>query len=575
MARTVAATTKVAQVRQKAWKPKVKTGCTTCRIRRVKCDEAKPSCQRCVSTGRKCDGYTAAPSRQTQAIVCGPQTSSIASVMQGLNLDSFEEQEAFHFYQYHSSTELSGLFDSGFWKFEVLLAAQTTPAIRHAVTSLAAMHRKYATGHSSVVPDDPSDRYLRFALVQSNRAIQEIVSAPGHGTIADKITMITYCILFHCLATLQGHQKTAIQHLRGGIRILREIDEEIGSSPVDLGSHPVSLHTVRGMLIDMDVQARGVMSEADQKKWEPPPRRGLQVTRAPFQTFFHARYYMETTLNDMVQLVKSVGQRQPKAKESIELVLAEYTRLRNQYLAGGVLLDEFLADPKNNADKRVALGIQLTYTLGHIFINAFSRWVPEKNDWAIDHRNPDPPGWRHDPFKEIELERILAVIMSLCTDLLEEQRRVGRSSQVRPYFSSGSGVLGGLWIVASVSKDPARRRKAIEMLRANPRREGLWDSVVAGEIAQQVLTLEEETAKQGCANSEADPEIVCRLETSWTEARPLAGKSLLAYQGEEAHSHLIRDVAITYNEERKATIEFRNVKQLKMGERGLFKRIEW
>ena len=36
---------------------KVKTGCLTCKIRKKKCDEAKPFCRRCVDTGRKCDGY--------------------------------------------------------------------------------------------------------------------------------------------------------------------------------------------------------------------------------------------------------------------------------------------------------------------------------------------------------------------------------------------------------------------------------------------------------------------------------------------------------------------------------------
>jgi hypothetical protein len=36
---------------------KTKTGCRTCRIRRVKCDEAKPNCQRCQIFGVNCDGY--------------------------------------------------------------------------------------------------------------------------------------------------------------------------------------------------------------------------------------------------------------------------------------------------------------------------------------------------------------------------------------------------------------------------------------------------------------------------------------------------------------------------------------
>lgn len=44
-------------VRMRRWAPKVKSGCITCKIRKIKCDEEKPSCRRCTSTGRTCDGY--------------------------------------------------------------------------------------------------------------------------------------------------------------------------------------------------------------------------------------------------------------------------------------------------------------------------------------------------------------------------------------------------------------------------------------------------------------------------------------------------------------------------------------
>lgn len=36
---------------------KVKTGCLTCKIRHKKCDETRPACRHCTSTGRKCDGF--------------------------------------------------------------------------------------------------------------------------------------------------------------------------------------------------------------------------------------------------------------------------------------------------------------------------------------------------------------------------------------------------------------------------------------------------------------------------------------------------------------------------------------
>ena len=40
-------------------------GTDSIRIRRKKCDETKPSCQRCKTTGRKCDGYENEPSSIT------------------------------------------------------------------------------------------------------------------------------------------------------------------------------------------------------------------------------------------------------------------------------------------------------------------------------------------------------------------------------------------------------------------------------------------------------------------------------------------------------------------------------
>lgn len=33
------------------------TGCYTCRERKLKCDDAKPACNRCLAVGIKCQGY--------------------------------------------------------------------------------------------------------------------------------------------------------------------------------------------------------------------------------------------------------------------------------------------------------------------------------------------------------------------------------------------------------------------------------------------------------------------------------------------------------------------------------------
>lgn len=36
---------------------KTKGACRTCKVRKVKCDEGRPCCNRCQSTGRICEGY--------------------------------------------------------------------------------------------------------------------------------------------------------------------------------------------------------------------------------------------------------------------------------------------------------------------------------------------------------------------------------------------------------------------------------------------------------------------------------------------------------------------------------------
>ena len=41
----------------RASKKRTKSGCLTCRKRRIKCDEARPICQNCTKSKRHCDGY--------------------------------------------------------------------------------------------------------------------------------------------------------------------------------------------------------------------------------------------------------------------------------------------------------------------------------------------------------------------------------------------------------------------------------------------------------------------------------------------------------------------------------------
>ncbi|KAI0457144.1 hypothetical protein F5B21DRAFT_465835 [Xylaria acuta] len=54
-------------VKRRATHAKARTGCVTCKRRKVKCDEAKPNCARCTKSGHRCAGYAAADPQPSHA----------------------------------------------------------------------------------------------------------------------------------------------------------------------------------------------------------------------------------------------------------------------------------------------------------------------------------------------------------------------------------------------------------------------------------------------------------------------------------------------------------------------------
>ncbi|KAH6974738.1 hypothetical protein EDB80DRAFT_313943 [Ilyonectria destructans] len=53
--------------RARAKAPRVRTGCKTCKIRHLKCDEGKPHCRRCEKDSHVCDGYEVIQARKSKA----------------------------------------------------------------------------------------------------------------------------------------------------------------------------------------------------------------------------------------------------------------------------------------------------------------------------------------------------------------------------------------------------------------------------------------------------------------------------------------------------------------------------
>ncbi|KAF7563383.1 hypothetical protein G7046_g713 [Stylonectria norvegica] len=221
------------QIAPKARKyaPRAKSGCSTCRIRRVKCDEQKPSCKRCTDTGRNCDGYATA----------------VGSDLASLNITKYEvpfsipgsqqDRMLLHFYCNQSASDLSGYLGGRFWYDLVLQQGQVHSCVLQAVLAFSASHLQHLTaGHTSMMTDTPALQSVGHEklYIKAIRSLRKYLDAK---TPPDPRVVSICCALFFCFENAVGDVAAALKHLEGGLRALKTSQKQVettGKSPTPI-----------------------------------------------------------------------------------------------------------------------------------------------------------------------------------------------------------------------------------------------------------------------------------------------------------------------------------------------------
>ncbi|KAL1897572.1 hypothetical protein Sste5346_003875 [Sporothrix stenoceras] len=258
-------------------KAKVKTGCRTCKLRKVKCDEGRPACSRCVSTGRTCEGYgiwgggnkgappnsvsavtpaalmMAMGRRQRQAAQSPPWQSIPPQVLNGTVAPlSSQECHWLDWFRWRTAVKMRGAFSMAFWDVLVIRASLEEPAVLHAALALSTVHRRVGGGEGMGISSNERMAVAEacseeYTLRQYNKAIHHLMSSPAtrgvlgssgisHGIASTRI-MLVACMLFTCLEFMRGRFQTGSAHLQNGVRLLdnlyagREKDGSSSSSP--------------------------------------------------------------------------------------------------------------------------------------------------------------------------------------------------------------------------------------------------------------------------------------------------------------------------------------------------------
>lgn len=192
---------------------------TSSRVRRIKCDEAKPNCQKCVTTGRKCDGYS------SDITISSQMTKHSTDLIRRISVHipgNMEEKRGFDFFLQNTVAELSGYYESVFWDQLILAASTQKPSLRHAVIAIGALHEDFLRKRLVFSQTSVEGQNSRFAQNQYTKAIGELRRSLSSKK-EEPLTALMSCIIFVCFDSLRGAFESAMVHLEAGLRILRDM----------------------------------------------------------------------------------------------------------------------------------------------------------------------------------------------------------------------------------------------------------------------------------------------------------------------------------------------------------------
>lgn len=431
-------------VTRKSLHHKVRTGCATCKARKVKCDEVRPACRRCISTGRKCDGY-----HPPRAIV----------------FEVFDNQKEARSFQYflEKSAFLTSMYQISTARFWTTLGPQTShahPSVRHMLIAIASLQESFYHSYDPTACRDLAKTALLYALEQYSKAVKAL-AAPSSVEVPNEI-VLTCCILFTTFETFQNHGFLATMHTSSGLKILLQ---HITSEE---RSRTMKSSIIHDQLIPI-FQRLGIDACAFTDDYPPADawfdddcslEKDLQVP-----TFFFNIYEAYECMDGFLKCIFRATSNPTKAKK---IALKKLSSVMPEYPKS---LDMSMKLLPRNKDAKFGHGVRclkVHHRVGTIMMQTLLL----SDETAFDSFNDD--------FEKIVLQS---------NELLEKDTKAGMLS--RELFGLHLGFIPPLFFTATRCRDPLIRRRAIKTLHDSRRRERVWDSCGAARIAERIMMMEE------------------------------------------------------------------------------------
>ncbi|PWY96043.1 hypothetical protein BO94DRAFT_507503 [Aspergillus sclerotioniger CBS 115572] len=447
------------QKRQKAFTKRSRTGCRTCRHRRVKCDETPGQCTNCTSTKRQCEGY------DTVHVQWSPNDRSgsfrLPQLTTGVSSLTSAERQGILYFQHSTIPTLIGFYDSPLWERLSLQICQEEPAVCHASIALSAVHRGFPLAGSL------QEEWYRFAFEQLDRSFRLLINRRASQDPQFTNVVLLCCLMFVALEFMVGEYENAFRHLRGGLHILKQ---RKGHACTDsMASFDQCLMHVFSSL---DIQStyfgignRVLCEEIDDSGSRP----NVEDPQSwHFKSIYEARQVLEPITGDVIQycgLRVTAGCGESLVSRQLEI----FARL-NRFLESLAQLRYEYAGHLTPKEKRGVTLLELEAVGARTSLQ------------IIPYTSGDPALAQYtDEFE---------CLLSLSEAVLRENTDI-------PRVSMDIGVIPPLYLVAKRSVDYGMRWRAIRLLQSCPHQEGPWDAALLAQVAIETINIEAMVAAGG------------------------------------------------------------------------------
>ncbi|CAK7234064.1 hypothetical protein SEUCBS140593_008812 [Sporothrix eucalyptigena] len=458
---------------------KDRTGCITCKIRRVKCDEEKPACRRCTSTGRKCDGYAHIVSRTQDTLLCVRPRQLMGS---GVPTTNSDEHAAFQFFAHAGASSLAGFTDIAFWTRLVPQYAQADAAVYHASVAVGALLMRIAGVPG--VPGNQNGQYTRqltlLAVERQNRAIQSTL----HDLVARSTTTrqpaghAVRLLLLFCIEALQGREVEALQLFQRGIQALSSTGDPAATAGLDAQLDRLRVQCGMFNASGANAAVRGrmrAMAHVHTHRVIP----SLDVARDELSDIIAA---VQHTVADSWDRPQDV---QPEERQTLRFGLNGW-RIRFE-----LFVSDMRGWPNNvpHPDAATVYLLRMRERIAQV--------------WLAD--SPDGSEMVYDSEEYVAVFADIAVEAGRCLQSMRKGTRANNEEQTLPSFTFEMGLVPPLYWAILKCRRPGLRQQLLALLRQAPLQEGLWNRQIMVQVAEQVIAFEE--AERG-----EDISIVSRSE---------------------------------------------------------------